>query len=57
MVRFGTVRFGTNRTEPKIDVDLLKIFKRKSFDKIFFFKSSKGFPKKISEDLPKNEIL
>jgi hypothetical protein len=45
----------------KINVDLLKIFKRKSFDqnryKLFSSKNlQKGFPKKFSEDLPKDEI-
>ncbi len=41
----------------KTNVDLLKIFKRKSFNQnLFLQKSSKGFPKKVSEDLPKDEI-
>ena len=49
-----------NKVNVSINVDLLKIFRRKSFEqnlhKIFSSKKSLGYLKKFSEDLPKNEI-
>ena len=42
----------------KINVDLLKIFRRKSFDQnLYKIFSSKNLLKKFSEDLPKNEFV